>query len=268
MDVFLVAIVGILLGGVVNAIADALPAGRWLRSPRYAGGETRPVLAWLGLTAFLFKKRRAGCASAGLKLTWRHPLTELTLAALLVANQFASSDKSRVFAGQLLIWHLYTTLFVLIAVVDLEHRRIYIGPFTLIAALAVVDSIVFAESSLSLPSAIAGGLTGGLAFLLIYLGGRFYCRIRGINSKLTVFGLGDVYLMSVCGLILGFPHVFLALMSAIFLGGIVAAVCVTVQGSLRQGYQPLASLPYAPFVLVSTYLVMVFHNHVTALLYG
>ena len=68
LNVFIVGLIGILAGGVVNILADALPQQKAVRfPPRYPDGTPRPLIAWLGITAFLFgrRTRRTDQSSAG-----------------------------------------------------------------------------------------------------------------------------------------------------------------------------------------------------------
>jgi len=51
------AIVGIVVGGVINILADDLPVRRTPGLPHYPDGSPRPRSAWLGLTAFLTGQR-------------------------------------------------------------------------------------------------------------------------------------------------------------------------------------------------------------------
>jgi hypothetical protein len=53
----IVGIIGIVTGGVINALADDLPHYQRPRLPCYPDETARPVSAWLGITAFLLVKR-------------------------------------------------------------------------------------------------------------------------------------------------------------------------------------------------------------------
>jgi len=52
MLIILVFLIGIIAGGIVNALADDLPERRRPQLPRYPDGTPRPLIAWLGITAF------------------------------------------------------------------------------------------------------------------------------------------------------------------------------------------------------------------------
>jgi prepilin signal peptidase PulO-like enzyme (type II secretory pathway) len=127
----LAALLGLAIGGVVNWLADYLPYTARLGLPRYPDGTARPRTAWLGVSAFLFAQRSAPSGSA---LSWRHPLTEISVAALFayIAAQSAGDGLRALF----LMGNV--TILVLITIIDLEHR--------MILYLVIVPSCLYASA--------------------------------------------------------------------------------------------------------------------------
>jgi prepilin signal peptidase PulO-like enzyme (type II secretory pathway) len=261
-------LIGLLIGAVVNTLADDLLAGRRPGLPQYPNGRRRPLPAWLGVTAFAFRLRQPHdkrCAAAKLHrkargtLSLRYPLVEITLSALMTLTQAVAIDIRFMSAPEAVVWQGLVVLFVLIGIIDLEHRRIPWAPLLAAGALAIVRAFAFPLSSPSAAAMLAGALCAGIVFSLVYLGGCLFTRLasrRGnMPSDVTAFGSGDVYLMTVGGLILGFPAVLLAMALAVLLGGIVALVyAATMRVAGR--YRSFTALPYGPQILISIYLVM------------
>ena len=133
------------------------------------------------------------------------------------------------------------------------------------AALALVDTALLPQPGPNLASALVGGLCGGATFSLVYVGGSLFRRLQG-GIDTTVFGKGDVYLMAVGGLMLGFPNVLAAMLIAILLGGVGAALYVLVLRLRGRPYQRFTALPYAPYILTATYLVLLFQGEIGATL--
>ena len=271
MDTILIAALGILLGGVVNALADDLPAGRKLGFPKYPDGQRRPILAWLGVSAFLTSLRRgpgtdrtktsvAERAGYTNPLSWRYPLTELLLSALMTITYVYIVRDPAASYGHLLIRQAQVALLVLIAVVDLEHRQILFAPLFATVILAIISAAAFPQVPPTLASMMAGALCAGLVFSLVYLGGRMFghqaALFRGHSLEVTVFGLGDVYLMSAGGLIVGFPNILLAMVLTILLGGIGALSYLAVQVASGRGYEPFGALPYGGYIATATIIAM------------
>ena len=251
---------GILLGGLVNALADNLPQGRLLAVPRYGDGAIRPPQAWLGLGAFLFKLRHSperGRSGETGPLSWRYPLTELALAGLLVATEYAAGAQSQAALGQQWLWQLYIVVFVLLAVVDIKRKQILFLPVVMTSALAVFDAAVFPGNGPDLTSSLAGGAVGGMVFALVYAGGQFYSRnLTGERDTPTAFGKGDIYLMAMGGLIVGYPNALLAMVAAVFLAGAGALTWLLGMRLRGRRYERYTALPYGPYILAATYVVM------------
>jgi hypothetical protein len=281
VDNLLLAFLGLILGGVVNLLADDLPAGKRLSLPKYPDGSRRPVAAWLGTSAFVFGLRRAPFVTTDTikrdnvgnhVLTWRYPLVELALSALMTLTFSIARSMPALPAEKLLIWQTSVALFVLIAVVDLEHRQILLAPLLVIIALAIFGSLAFPQSPPSLASMTVGALCAGAVFSLVYLGGRLFAHLAAKRwpqpAKVTVFGRGDVYLMTVGGLIVGFPNALAAMALTILLGGAGALIYLVIKSALGGGYKPFSALPYGPFILAAVYFVMLFHIETQRLIFG
>lgn len=247
---------------MVNALADNLPQGRFLGIPRYNDGAVRPLVAWLGIGAVLAHLRRPpqkGGDGKGQKLSWRYPLTELILTAVLLLTYLVADAQALVPLGQQVLWHSYAVVFVLLAIVDIEHKRILFRPVLVISVLALIDAAVYPQYAPDMPSSLAGGVVGGLVFSLVYAGGLVFGRVFGRGLKLTTaFGKGDIYLMAMGGLVVGFPHVLAAMIAAIFLGGFGALVYILGLRLLGRRYERFTALAYGPYILAATYVVMLF----------
>ena len=140
-------------------------------------------------------------------------------------------------------------LFVLIAGIDIEHRRI--APLTL--ALAALLSLALAAFSGALGTALSGGIAGLLAGATLYAGGRLYRRLTLRFGRelpgIDPFGAADALLLGVCGLYAGWPSIALALLLGVTVAGITAAALLLAgKVSLR------SALPLAPFLLAGALL--------------
>ncbi len=278
MDTFIIVLLGLLVGGVVNALADDLPAGRMPSLPRYPDGCRRPPLAWLGIAAFLLRLRGAPNAAnspstddqrAPRILSWRYPLVEVALSALMTLTFAVARDVYVLSLLEILIWQAMAAIFMLIAVIDLEHRRILAAPLLACALLASLRAIAFPHNPPTFASMLAGALFACFVFSFVYLGGRLFVKLalRNHPAPATAFGRGDVYLMTVGGLIVGFPQVLSAMTFTFLLGGIGALGCVLVM-SASAGYRRFSAIPYAPFILASIYLATLLRDELNRLIFG
>jgi leader peptidase (prepilin peptidase)/N-methyltransferase len=252
----LYALLGFLLGGAINLCADQLPRYRRLvRRPFCPYCDTpRPRWAWLGTLAYL--RFRPDCQQCGASLSLRHPLVELGTAAL-----FAFLWQRYHTTPHLIPFTLYSTIFVLVLVIDLEHRLILNVVMYPAWILAFLCSFFHPEARFYLLSLLGGATGFGLLFL-IYLAGELFVkmmsRARGKPLHAVAFGFGDVRLGAFIGLILGFPRVFTALFIAIFLGGLGGLLYWFVRAVILRRYSAFTAIPYGPYLIAGAMAVLFF----------
>ena len=151
------------------------------------------------------------------------------------------------------IHFVWMPVFVLIAVIDIEHRRVLPVILLPTALFALLESL----GATRLSSALAGGIAGVLLGGGIYLGGQLYLRAlrrwRSIELQVVPFGGGDVMLAGLCGLVVGWPRILSALMLAVFSAG-AWALLMLATGRVKRH----SALPYAPFLLIGSVFVLRF----------
>ena len=279
MDILAAAIFALVAGGVVNALADDLPAGRLPSLPRYPDGSRRPVRAWLGIVAFALRLRCAHMEATAKAtdnckrqlLSWRYPLVELVLLVLSILTYTVARFRHALSGEETLIYLAWTALFVLIAVIDLEHMRIPLPPLLVCVLLACARATAFPNSAPTFASMVVGAFCACISFSLLYLAGRSFAQYAARRHNpppdLIALGRGDVYLMTAGGLIVGFPLALVLMAMTILLGGIGAAGYMMAKGRYG-GYRRFSPIPYAPYILASVYTVLLLHAEVNHLFFG
>ena len=244
--IILYALIGLVVGGVVNLLADVLPDRRKKVSVPTcpACGQPRSVIQSLGVIAFLLGKRQ--CPSCGRPIALRNPSVELALAALFALLYNVYSDQ----LVKLVLASFFTSVLLLVTVTDLEHRLIpnrAIKPAIVIAAL--VSPLWFGPGWYL---ALIGGAIGyGFFWLAVQLGDRFLGR--------GAMGWGDVKLAAFVGLITGFPGIITALVITIIAGGVISLfLLVTRIVNLKSG------IPYGPFICVGGFITMLYGQQIMA----
>ncbi len=216
MEIFFCALLGLFVGMLVNRVADGLIAARGL--PNASSRWRAPAMLLVTALAFALLAVRFG-----------------------VTIQFALTA-------------LYTFIFLVVLVTDLEHRLIFdavILPATLFAALASPFSALGWKLSL---------LGGAVAFVLvwgIYLFAEIFARARKLQITGGAFGQGDVKLATFMGLVVGFPNVFPAILYTILLGGVGAVAFLAYQLIKHRRVALTAAIPYGPFFCLAGWWMMV-----------
>ncbi len=212
---------GWLLGGLGNWLADALPA--WSPPPDMPASPLAPprLLHWTALVrpAQWSERRRL----------------PLLIAATMGVAGFAALRMPDPVALALAV--LYSALLLTILVIDLEQRRVLnvmLGP----AAVVVLLCSLLAPPP-TFWMALAGGAVGFVAFLAIGIIGR------------GAMGGGDVKLMGLVGLMVGYPAIFAAMIYGVLLGGAAALFLLATRHGTRK-----STFAYAPYLAVGALIAM------------
>lgn len=147
-------------------------------------------------------------------------------------------------------------VFLLIAVIDLEHRLI---PHIVVLPAALVLGLMQALDPARGPAkTLLGGLAGAGSFLVLYLLGEAFARLlartRGRPLDEVAFGFGDVTLAGLIGLVVGWPAVVLALLVGVLAAGLYS-LCYLLVMLARRRYTAFTAIPYGPFLLLGASLV-------------
>jgi leader peptidase (prepilin peptidase)/N-methyltransferase len=250
MEIILFVLLGWLVGVAINRAADNLPTQRsLLDAPRCPYCDTpRPVLDQIALLSYLLL--RGHCPNCHAPILFRAPLVEIANA---VAFAFLWTRYGA--QVQLLLTLIYTAVFLLVLVIDLEHRlilNVVILPAALLAALASPFSQVGWLGSL---------LGGAVAFVIvfgIYIFAEVFSRWRHLNIEGGAFGQGDVKLALFMGIVTGVSAVFPAILATILLGGVGAILFLAYQLIVHRQLALTAAIPYGPFFCIAGWAFMVF----------
>lgn len=299
IEIIIMAVIGLLAGGVVNALSDDLPLRRSPRLPRYIPDEKkraihiyndeekikailsqpeekRPIIAWLGLTAFLTGNR---ISPNGVKLSWRYPIAELFTAALmilLVLSVNNDNSLSTMSIVQFTIWTIYMAIFALITIIDIEHKLILFVVIVPSVILALIDASLttFLGNGFILPTirdALFGGAMGFTVFFVMYNGGFLFTyvmgKIRGQEITEVAFGYGDVMLATLSGIILGWRSLIFAMSVTVLLGALGALIYLISRRLLGEKYSAFTAIPYGPYIVAGTILMLLYRASVIDFFY-
>ncbi len=236
--VFAFLVLGFGAGILVNLLADALPQDRPALPARCTacGGQASFINKYV-----FFEKCKACQAAAGVR-RW---LVQLGLPfAFLLLWFFPPRNLNPVLAMGIL------TYILVVFVIDVEHREVI--TITSLAGLILAAVTGFIYRGIS--DTLLGGAVGLAVMLVFYWLGKLFIallsRVKGEAVDEVALGMGDVHISLILGLFVGWPMVLFLLMLAILGGGVVSAGIILVQ-KLRKRYQPLAAIPYTPFLLVA-----------------
>lgn len=248
MTLIIPALTGWLIGLAVNYLADALPITRRLSPPV--------------------------CLQCDETLTWReyillrackngHPRRArfwAVQAAMLAVSLYVWSQPP----AKLGFWLSVPVLayFGVVFVIDLEHRLILHPTSVFGALLALIVGLI---SNGLLPT-LLGGVSGFLIMVVFYYFGVLFARLRARRMRALgqeaddeeALGAGDVILVTILGLMLGWPLIGFGLLVGILLGGAVSLLTVFwLILARRYGQNALmVFIPYGPYFIASAFLII------------
>jgi prepilin signal peptidase PulO-like enzyme (type II secretory pathway) len=151
---------------------------------------------------------------------------------------------------------LVSAIFLLIAVIDLEHRLIL--HIVSLPAAIVVGVLGIMSPSPGVLRTLVGGAVGFVAVLGLFLLGEAFTRavnhVRGRPLDEVAFGFGDVNLAGLIGLAVGWPGVVAALLVGMLAAGLFSLGYLIVMLARRR-YTAFVPIPYGPFLIVGALLV-------------
>jgi leader peptidase (prepilin peptidase)/N-methyltransferase len=148
------------------------------------------------------------------------------------------------------IMAFYACLFIVIFVIDLEQGLILnkvVYPAMVVALLLSLYPWPWFTESIGMRVAYAA-LGGAIGFAILFL-------IAVISRG--GMGWGDVKLAALIGLATGFPLVFLAIIMAAILGGIVAVALVIAKKRERR-----EAIPFGPFLALATMITLLWGTNI------
>ncbi len=227
----------------VNYAADVLPATRRLTSPACSQCAAKPT--W---TDYLLLK---GCRGCGRPRGWRTWVTQFVGVAATVYIWLSPPQGLGFALGLILLIYL-----AIVFVIDMEHRLI-LHPISIIGALLGLG-IGYLLHGIRLT--LIGGAAGfGIMFILYYFGvlfARAMSRRRGDPiEEGDALGFGDVNLAGVLGLMVGWPLIWIGVLTAILAGGAVSLIIILGMLAFKR-YKAFAAIPYAPFLILGAALLL------------
>ncbi len=249
IEILMVLMTTFVAAGVVNYLADVLPINRRLVQPACTICNSP-----LNYRYYILWPRK--CHSCGNRANIRHWIVQLgSLLLIMFIWNFRSSIELNFIPAFLVVMY-----FILVAVIDYEHRLI-------IHQLSLPGAILGLWAGISLhgiTSTLVGGLAGFICMLILYLFGSVFISWLARHRQKTLgeeaLGFGDVILGGVLGLYIGMPGIIISIMLAILSAGVVSLIYLTVM-ILKKEYHSNLTIPYGPFLILGAFALLFLKNN-------
>ncbi len=227
MMMVLVSVFGLIVGSFLNVCIYRIPRKLSIVRPGSACPECGHPVRWydnLPVLSYLWLRGR--CRDCDERITLRYPLVELItglgfLAVFRVAPDLISG----------LVGCAFVALLVVVALVDLDHRII---PNSIVLFGTLVGLAAAMAVSPGLGGAVLGALAGGGALLGVAWLYRLTTGVEGM-------GAGDIKLMGMVGLFVGWQGALLTIFLGALAGTIVGLGIVAFRGGNRRTAVPFGT---------------------------
>ncbi len=253
--------IGLAVGMAVNYLADVLPDSRRFSHPTCSKCGTP-----YKLTDYLLLK---ACNHCGQRRSMRAWVVLILMAAVHIYVWLNPPSKLNYLIAIPLTGYLATVF-----VIDLEHRLI-LHPTSIFGA---VLGLGVGWRNYGLGTTLLGGLGGFLIMLVFYLFGVLFSRVRARRLQKAgkptdeeeALGAGDVILAAIIGLMLGWPLIWLGLLTGILLGGAISLLLLLWLLVTRRYKENalMVFVPYGPYFILSTFLILYMPDFMARLVPG
>lgn len=232
-------VLGLVIGSFLNVCIDRIPLNQSISSPPSRCPDCEKRIAFYDLIPVISYLVLGGrCRNCKEKIPFRVFVVELLtgLVFTLVWNQFGQS-------WQTLVVSVYCALLIVIAFIDLEHRKVLnLLVFPAIWMALIMAPLLHYDEFWSY---LVAGVAGFAALFLISF------------IRPGAMGMGDVKLIVFLGLITGFPNIILLLFLAFVLGGLIAGFLLLLKKINRKD-----SIAFGPFLALAGFIVMLYGDQI------
>jgi len=261
----MVFVFGAIIGSFLNVVIYRFNTGKSLegRSHCLSCGHTLswyeliPVVSYLGL--------RGHCRHCHASVPARYIFVEVGMGILFVLFWMSFSHVLPLFA----LYAISSAILVVIFVHDLRHMII---PDSLVVALGIVALVILSYITWS----TGGGYMVALEHIGAGLGAGIFFFAFWFFSKGRAMGLGDAKLAIPLGIIVGPLGAPAMIIGAFWVGAIVSLVILAFQKVAGTGKTQLpflrtplkmkSEIPFAPFLILAFWYVVLFHADIYTLI--
>lgn len=244
MEPGLLAILGLFVGGLLNAVVDRSPPHDYVDGVIGGGARPRQIKIWEWLPV-LSAIGAAKSPRVPFPNFWiRYPVVELSTAALFGLAWYRLADPLWLVAVSLVF------ISTLIALAFIDFETTFLPDVLVLPLLAVAIVVSFFVPDREWWQGLAGA---GVGYAVFY-------PFAWIGDRLNrpVMGWGDVKLTAALGAVLGLAPLALALYLGVLIGG---AVAIVVYAGRLFGFNRVL-IPYGPYLVIGGIISMLYFRSI------
>ena len=232
--IIVIIIIGLAMGSFINVLIHRLPDGQSLFRPgSHCPDCGKPIRFYDNIPVISFLVLRAKCRDCGNAISVRYPLVEALTAICFIALYLRYG-----WSTQMITYSILVTFLITISYIDIDRGLILNKLILPGCILGIVLTLGLQVETWT--DVLLGGVSGGLIVWIIGWIGK-------LLFKKDSLGMGDVKLLILIGVYVGFPDVAVCLFFGIFAAGIFIITGMALQ-KLHLG----DTIPFGPFIAIGS----------------
>jgi leader peptidase (prepilin peptidase) / N-methyltransferase len=256
-------ILGLIVGSFLNVVIVRMQEVETLLGRSHCPHCKKQIRWYDNIPLLSYAILKTRCRDCGEKISWQYPAVEIGTGLIFALTAyFFFLNPAEPLSWITTIFYLGVfSMLIVIFVYDAKFMEI---PMTVlwtavawtIAFLLIFDYLSFDASAGIFSSHIfSGALAGAVAFAFFFALSFF--------SKERWMGMGDAYVALLCGLIAGWPGIFLALVMAFSAGSVYGLILIGLKKKSMK-----SQIPFAPFLILGTAVSVFFYAPITNWYFG
>lgn len=238
MVYLLIGVFASLMGSFYNVCIHRIFCGESIVfPPSHCPKCKHPLKVWDLIPVISFVLLGGRCRYCKERISFRYPIVEILTsgAYILLYISFGLSL-------EMLIYSIFIGILIIVSFIDIEHQ-IVPNSLVLLGLLLGIFSILIGVTVKPLDGLIGFVIGAGILFLIAVLG-KLFMGVEGMGG-------GDIKLLGMIGLFLGWKMTLMTLLFSIYFGGIFAIILLLSKRKKRGEY-----IPFGPFISLASFIVL------------
>lgn len=239
-------ILGMILGSFYNVVGYRLPKGESIiYPPSHCPKCNHKLEPWELIPVVSFILQKGKCTNCKEPIAWYYPIFELACGILFVLAYLSFG-----LTLELIIVLTFISMLIIIMVSDYYYMIISDEVLVFFGLAIIIENIIINGIS-TLPKMLLNGIVAfGVMFLLKKIGDLIF--------KQESMGGGDIKLLGIFGIMLGWPNALISIIFGSFIGLPISLIAVNMKKT--------HVVPFGPFLAMGAIVVLLTHFDLSLLI--